>query len=117
MYQSWRMFRKPGTYNRFLIHEGLTADGEVVQIQRDTRPPEGRFVVLDYGRWRKVQYTLSVDDKYLDGYADWVCRQAPDDVESIRLRVYKYKKHTPKTARTGKARKEKDAVLLERPCP
>lgn len=116
MNQSWRMFRKPGLWNRFLIHEGLTDAGEVIPLVQDTRPPEGPFLVTDYGRWRKVQYSLTADSKYLDGYADWVCRQAPDDVVSIRLTVLKTRKHTRKTARSGAERARKEEVLVERPC-
>lgn len=116
MNQSWRMFRKPGHWNRFLIHEGLTETGEVVPLIQDTRPPEGAFLVTDYGRWRKVQYSMTASSKYLPGYADWVCRQAPDDVVSIRLTVLKTRKLKPKTARSGVDRDRKEQVLLEQAC-
>ncbi|MCP4809155.1 MAG: hypothetical protein GY913_12925 [Proteobacteria bacterium] len=46
MYQSWRMFRDPSKWDRFLIHEGLS-DGEYTEIVADTRPPEGSFLVTD----------------------------------------------------------------------
>lgn len=117
MQQTWRMFRKPGTWNRFLINEGITASGQVVLVVPDTRPPAEPFFVTDYGRWRKVQYGMAADSKTLNGYADWVCSQASDQVVSIRLRVIRTKKLTPKSAKSGAEREQKSTILIEQDCP
>lgn len=115
MYQSWRMFRSPSKWDRFLVHEGLGADGEWAEIVPDTRPPDGSFLITDYGRWRKVQFAMSADSKYLPGYADWVCEQS--EVSAIRLSHLKRRKRTVKTARSGEARPEKRTVIHEQLCP
>jgi hypothetical protein len=117
MQQSWRMFRKPGTWNRFLIHEGITARGEIELVDPDTRPPAEPFSGTDYGRWRKVQYGLKSDSKHLNSYADWVCSQASDQVVSIRLRSLRTKKLTTETAQSGAERKRKESILIEQDCP
>lgn len=114
LYQSWRMFRNPTKWNRFLIHEGRYADGIWRPIVQDTRPPEGDFLVLDYGRWRKVQFAMSKDSKYLEPYANWVCTQG--EVQAVRLTHLRTRKLNVRTARTGEPRPQKTEVIWEQEC-
>jgi hypothetical protein len=121
--QKWNMFRKPQTWDKFLVHEGIRADGTVIEVlPQNTAPTEPFFKVI-YDRRVKAHFLVAyekTDPKvFTPDYADWVCRQAPDDVVSIRLQKRAVKHLSPKQWRRSPDRERRELVYLvwEQDCP
>lgn len=120
--QKWNMFRKPNKWDKLLIHEGLRADGSTVELMPSNAAPEGWFVRWGYDRMTKTHNIVAFEKEpkqFTPEYADWLCRNAPDDVVGVRLtkRAVKHRSRKQWAKEPPPEMPVKDTVVWEQACP
>jgi hypothetical protein len=119
--QKWNIFLKPNKWDKLLVHEGQTTSGEWVELVPTNAAPEGWFVRWGYSRMTKVHNVVAFegDDKHFTlDYADWLCRNAPDDVVALRLtkRAVKHRSRKQWAKADRPPQRIKDKVVWEQSC-
>ena len=120
--QKWNMFRKPNKWDKLLVHEGQTRSGEWVELMPTNAAPEEWFVRWSYSRMTKVHNVVAFEGdtkQFTPDYADWLCRNAPLDVVSLRLtkRAVKHRSRKQWAQQDRPAQEIRDTVVWEQPCP
>jgi hypothetical protein len=80
--QEWNMFRAPSRWNKFLVHEGVRADGSVFELEPQRTKPETPFFKLVYDRRTKVHFVVAFEragkEIFRPDYAAYLCREHPE---------------------------------------
>lgn len=119
--QKWNMFRKPNKWDKLLVHEGQTAQGDWVELVPTNAAPEGWFVRMGYARMTKVHNVVAFEGErkqFTPDYADWLCRTADPAVTSIRLtkRAVKHRSRREWAQDPRPPQEIRDKVVWEQPC-